>query len=144
MESKRKTRKVRKAASVIPAPQPPVVSLLKSVDSKPLDPEILIRCNGELIDGLFHSDVWKEIVFPLLQESIAGVSGRFTNGRFYKGNLTGDRKSLEFLSGYQSALEEFHNHLHDFIVSRDKLISSRKAKEEEEKAPLINPFMEEE
>lgn len=83
-------------------------------------------------------------MFPLIQESIAGVSGRFSNGRYWHGSLTTnwkDNNSL-FVSGYQKALMDFYNHLDDFIKAKDKLIREKKDKEVEGK--LYNPFLEEE
>lgn len=96
-----------------------------------------------MVEELFASRPWQEIVLPLLSESIAGVSGRFTNGRFHKGEFTRiSSMSLEKLSGYQLALEDFHNNLHDFIVARDRLMEDNKRTKEEKSAPLYNPFME--
>ena len=91
------------------------------------------------------SPVWKEVVMPVLQESIASVSGRFTNGRYWHGNLTSDWKDNNslFVAAYQKALMDFHNNLHDFIVVRDKLITEQKQEELERQAPLVNPFLEE-
>ena len=109
------------------------------------DTESLIRINGELIEELFLSKSWKEIVFPLLQESIAGVSGRYTNGRYWHGSLTTnwkDNNSL-FVAGYQKALMDFNNNLHDFIVAKDKLFLSKKEEILAKEAPLYNPFLEE-
>ncbi len=106
----------------------------------------LVRINGEMVEQLFASEPWSEIAFPLLQESIAGVSGRITNGRYYHGTLTRDwtgNNSL-FVAGYQKALMDFYNNLHDFIMAKDKLLLEKKAEKSESTAPLVNPFMEEE
>ena len=107
--------------------------------------ESLIRKNGELIEELFSSEPWLEIAFPLLSEMIAGASGRFTNGRFYKGSLTRDDGtiSIEKLSGYQMALEDFYNSLDDFIKAKEKLKMDKRLEEIEKKAPVYNPFLEE-
>lgn len=138
MESKPKARRVRKARSVILEPQKLEVKQAKS-------PEELIRSNGDMIEELFASRAWVEIVQPLILESIAGVSGRFTNGRFHKGDLTRSGSfSLEKLSGYQTALEDLHNNLADFIAARDKFLAEKKREAQDEKAPVYNPFMEEE
>lgn len=109
-------------------------------------PEYLIHKNGVLIEQLFSSEVWKEIVFPLIQESIAGVSGRFTNGRYWHGSLTTNWKENNslFVAGYQKALMDFNNNLHDFILARDKQIISKRETELNKQAPLYNPFLEEE
>ncbi len=119
-------------------PEPP-----KS-DKQPKSIEDLIRHNGELIEKLFQSEVWIEIVFPTLQEAIAGVSGRFTNGRYHHGSLTRDLSlNTPFLSGYQKALMDFYNHLNDFIVENNKLLLVKKQDRAEKEAPIYNPFMEE-
>ena len=138
MESKRKKRKDLKAVSVIPGPP-------KSEVQPPKSPQALIHFNGELVEELFRSPVWNEILFPIIQESIAGCTGRFTNGRFYKGEFTRSREcSFGFVSGYQTALEDLHNHLHDFILAKQKLGEDAKKEEEEKRAPLYNPFLEDE
>lgn len=110
---------------------------------KPLEATQLIKYNGELVEELFSSKPWVEIAFPLLQESIASVSGRFTNGRFYQGSLTRTKMNRDEIAGYQMALEEFHNRLHDFIIEKDKLRLRKIEEEQEKKAPLYNPFVEE-
>ena len=137
MESKRKTRKVHrvsKATQELPKsePQPLKVS-----------PEVLINQNGLLVEELFSSKPWLEIAFPLLQESIASVSRRFTNGRFYQGTLTKSKMNRDELAGYQMALEEFHNRLHDFVFEKEKLRLRKNEEKESKNAPLYNPFMEE-
>lgn len=111
----------------------------------PANPEGLIKANGDAVEELFGSQVWLDIVQPLILESIAGVSGRFTNGRFYKGSLTkpGGVLSLEALSGYQLALEDLHNNLQAFIDARDELKAKKKREAEDFKAPIYNPYMEE-
>jgi len=84
-------------------------------------------------------------VLPLLQESVAGVSGRYTNGRFYRGDFTSTlkgTKSFEMLAGYQMALEEFNNRLHDFVIEKEKLKQEKKEEEAAKKAPIYNPFLE--
>lgn len=110
---------------------------------KPTSPEALIKYNGELIEQLFSSDAWKEIAFPLLEESIASVSGRFTNGRFYQGSLTRTKQNRDELSGYQLALEEYYNRLTDFITEKEKLKEKKKTEQLDRVAPMYNPFLEE-
>lgn len=102
----------------------------------------MIKYNGDLVDSLLISEAWKEIAFPLLQESIASVSGRFTNGRFYQGTLTKSKMNRDELAGYQMALEEFYNRLSDFVIERDRLKSKKKEEDLERKAPMVNPFLE--
>lgn len=117
----------------------------KKTDTKPdPNPEYLIIENGNLIEELFSSRPWQEIVKPLLDESVASVSGRFTNGRYWHGGLTTkwDGDNSLFYAAYQKALMDFHNNLHDFITLRDKTLDNRKTKEDEKHAPLVNPFME--
>lgn len=109
---------------------------------KPTSAEALIKYNAELVEGLFSSQVWNEIVLPLIQESIAGVSGRYTNGRFYKGNFTKTQDNHGWLAGYQCALEEFNNNLRDFVDAKETLKANKKLEEAEKKAPMYNPFME--
>lgn len=74
---------------------------------------------------------------------IASVSGRFTNGRFHKGQLTKDSNAIIWLAGYQCALEEFHNNLDDFILAKKNLKKKKMEEEEQKKAPVYNPFLEE-
>jgi len=115
----------------------------KKEELKPTSTEALIRFNGELIEELFQSKAWTEIVFPLLQESIASVSGRFTNGRYWHGGLTTKWSDSLFYAAYQKALMDFHNNLHDFIVAKDKLLLDKANEKAEKSAPIYNPFLEE-
>lgn len=121
-------------------------SLLKDKVEPPKEIDQLIRFNGDLIESLFASHVWKEIVLPQLQESVSSVSGRFTNGRYWHGSLTTnwkDNNSL-FVAGYQKGLMDFHNSLHDFILAKNKLEESNRIEKAEKNAPVYNPFMEDE
>ena len=142
MESKRKIRKVHKAVSETPervkSPKPP------TVDSKPSSAEVLIRLNGELVESLYLSPVWTEIIQPLLLESVASVSGRLTNGRWYYGADSKASEDLQYLRGYKTALMDFQNRLNDFTLAKDRLIQKKKSEEEEKTAPIYNPFLEEE
>ena len=141
MVSKPKKRQVPKVSSATQEQQ----TSLKVDKEKPVSPESLIRYNGELVEQLFSSKAWKEIVQPLFEESIAGVSGRFTNGRYWHGTLTSDWKGDNplFVAGYQKGLMDLYNHLHDFIQAKEKLKSQKKLEELEKKAPIYNPFLEE-
>lgn len=105
----------------------------------------MIRSNGDLVEGLLNSPVWKEVAAPLLHEMIATVSGRLTNGRYYHGSLTHDsgKVNLAFVAGYQKSLMDFHNSLRDFIEERDKLARSVRERETEKRLPVYNPFLEE-
>lgn len=97
-----------------------------------------------MVEELLASEVWREIVSPLFHEAIAGVSGRFTNGRFHHGDLTRRRENLDFLSGYQKGLMDVHNYIQDFVDVKDKLVKDKKAEAKAANAPMINPFMEDE
>lgn len=108
---------------------------------KSTNPEVLIRINGELVEQLFNSQPWTEIVMPLLHELIAGVCGRFTNGRFYHGEFTRNDSKKDFLAGYQKSLMDLYNNLQDFITAKNSLITRKKEEEAEKKSPLYNPFM---
>lgn len=119
-----------------PAP-PKQAKLDKSVESQ-------IRHNGELVETLYASEVYSEILFPLISEGIASVSGRLTNGRYHHGSLTKlNQEPLLFLQGYQKALMDFHNYLHDFVLAKDKLAKAKESEKLDKDAPLYNPFMEE-
>ena len=132
MESKRKKRKVHKANSAPSKPTP-----------KPTTEEALIVYNADLVEQLFISEAWREIAFPLLRESIASVSGRFTKGRFYQGSLTKSNANRDELAGYQLALEEFYNRLVAFIDTRELAIKAKKEAEIEKEASFYNPYLEE-
>lgn len=142
MESKPKKRLVRKVRSA--TQEPPKSPPQDKAQDKPTSAEALIRFNGDLIESLFASHVWKELVLPVLHESVASVSGRFTNGRYWHGSLTTNWKDDNplFVAGYQKALMDFNNNLHDFIVARNKLNENKKIEKEEKTAPIYNPFME--
>ena len=138
MVSKPKKAKAHKVSSVATQERP------KS--PKPDNTESLIKRNGELVEELFASAPWQEIVMPLLSESIAGVSGRFTNGRYWHGTLTQkwDGNTSVAMAFYQKALMEFYNHLHDFIVAKDDIQRRKKEAVLESRAAVVNPFMEDE
>lgn len=142
MVSKRKKRKVLKAHSA--TPEPPK-SPSPDRGTRPTSQEALIRWNGELVEDLYNSQVYVEIIQPLLSEGIASVTGRLTNGRYHHGSLTrvDESSPLEFQKGYAKGLMDFHNYLHDFVMDKDKLKQDKKVAEAEKKAPLYNPFMEE-
>jgi hypothetical protein len=150
MASKPKKAKAGKARSAVHAPkelpkQDKKKEASRDNDPKPTSQEALIIQNGHLVEQLFSSRPWLEIAKPLLDESIAGVSGRFTNGRYWHGSLTtkwNEHTSLA-LAFYQKALMEFHNNLHDFITAKNNLIKGKKQEEEDKVAPIYNPFMEE-
>ena len=136
MASKPKVRRVPKVSSATPAhPKPPK-------QDRPKSAEALIKYNGELVEQLFAHEAWIDIAFPLLEEMRCGVSGRFTNGRYYHGSLTRDTSLNTGL--YAKSLMDFYNNLKDFIESKDKLDKDRREKVADKNAPVYNPFMEEE
>lgn len=108
----------------------------------PRDGESLIRRNGEMVEELYQTEAWREIVLPLLQEGVASVSGRFTNGRFHHGDLTRSNEGRDFLAGYQKGLMDLNNRIHDFVAAKDNLIKSKKEEALAAKQPMVNPFME--
>jgi len=80
----------------------------------------------------------------LIAEGIASVSGRLTNGRYHHGDLTRTESTRQnFLSGYQKALMDFNNYLNDFVVAKNNLAKMKMSEDAAKKAPLYNPFMEE-
>ena len=122
-------------------PRPPKQDKVAQAQS----PEQLIVQNGLLVEELFQSKAWNEIVKPLLDEFISSVSGRFTNGRYWHGTLTKEWKAETplFLAGYQKALMDFHNSLHDFVVAKNKISEEKKKATEEATGQVYNPFLEE-
>jgi len=73
------------------------------------------------------------------------VSGAFRGDRYWHGSMTQNWKAENpvFIAGYQKALMDFYNHLHDFILAKEKLAQSKKEEELDKKAPIYNPFLEE-
>lgn len=101
--------------------------------------------NGELVAKLLGSEVWLDIVQPVLQESIAGVSGRFTNGYYYHGRITAkveDANTIAFLAGYQKGLMDLSNHIYDFVSKKVAIEDARVKSKSEKDAPLYNPAAE--
>lgn len=121
----------------------PVPPKLPLPQDKPTNAEALIRFNGDLIESLIAHQGWS-IVEDLIDEGIASVSGRKTNGYYYDGELTRGGKNKDYLSGYQEALTQLYNRVKDFIITRDKTLKRKKEDEETMKGEVYNPFMEEE
>jgi hypothetical protein len=138
MESKPKKRQVRKVRKATLERNEP----LKSQD-KPTQAEALIKFNGDLIESLISHEGW-HIVEELIDEGIASVSGRKTNGYYYDGELTRGGKNKDYLSGYQEALSQLYNRIKDFIIARDKAIARKKDEEQYAKGDVYNPFLTEE
>ena len=104
--------------------------------------EALIRQNGILVEELLKTEVWLEIISPLIDETIASVSGRKTNGRWHHGSFTRDKEDEKFLKGYQKCGMDINNHLLDFVKAKNDLEKKRVLQQSEKHAPLINPFLE--
>jgi hypothetical protein len=136
MGSKRKKRKVRKVLSATPVQE----KSPKPQDSKTAR-QIIIE-QGQLIESLISHEGWS-IIEELIDEGIASVSGRKTNGYYYSGELTRGGKDKNYLTGYQEALTQLYNRVKDFIISKNKILNAKKKELEETKAPIINPFLEE-
>ena len=145
MESKPKKRQVRKVRVVTPVPKEQPKQQLKSLKivAQPTSAEALIKQNGDLIESLISHEGW-HIVEELIDEGIASVSGRKTNGYYYDGELTRGGKNKDYLSGYQEALSQLYNRVKDFIIIRDRAIARKKAEEQCEKGEVYNPFLEKE
>ena len=142
MESKPKKRQVRKVRSVTREQHVPPK---QSAADKP-SAEALILQNGRLVEALYRSEVWSQILKPVLDELVAGVSGRCTDGRFYHGTLTRDwsNNTSVFLAGFQKALMDYSNSINDFVLAKNKLIAQQKAEASAVKQPMIGPLMEDE
>ena len=110
---------------------------------KPNSAEALVKYNGDLVESLLSHEGWY-IVEELIDEGIASVSGRKTNGYYYDGELTRGGKNKDYLSGYQEALSQLYNRIKDFVSARDKGIARKKAEEQFEKGEVYNPFLERE
>jgi len=130
---------------------PPVAKGRKATPAQPAQDkpkttsaEVLIEQNGRLVEELYQSKVWVEIIKPLIDESIASVCGRFTNGRYWHGGLTTKWAANEplFYAAYQKALMDFNNNLNDFVLAKEKLLAAKKAEKADKDAPIYNPFME--
>ena len=109
---------------------------------KPSQAEALVKFNGDLVESLIAHKGW-HIVEELIDEGIASVSGRKTNGYYYDGELTRGGKNKDYLSGYQEALSQLYNRVKDFILARDKMIKRKKDEEAMLKGEVYNPFLEE-
>lgn len=107
--------------------------------------EQLVIDNGTLVENLYQSEVWATIIEPYMQECVAGVSGRYTNGRWYHGTLTRDwtNHTSVFVAGYQKGLMDLFNGLNDFVAKKRELELKHKSEKIESHAPVTNPFMEE-
>lgn len=107
--------------------------------------ESLIRHNGELVSEFLTTEVYREIIKPLIDESIASVDGKERGGRWYFGefNKQINLPKLQFYCGYSLALKEFLNRLVSFVDAMEDLKKKKEEMVEEKKQPIINPFLEE-
>ena len=121
----------------------PKVSPVTEKDSLLEKTESLVKHNGLLVEALIHSEVWIQILSPLIDETIASVSGRKTNGRWHHGDFTRTKEDAQFLKGYQKSAMDIHNHLLDFIKAKDDISKKYIQEAQEAHAPIVNPFMEE-
>jgi len=97
-----------------------------------------------MVEEMLNSEVWKTIGEVLIDEGIASVAGRKTNGRWHHGSFTrANNEPLPYLQGYQRALMDFSNRLIDFVKAKDDLDKKKKESELERHQPFINPFLEE-
>lgn len=134
MASKRKKPPVAKATS----------EQTRQAPTKEANVESLIRRNGNAVEEFLQSEIWRDIVQPLISEGVASVSGRLTNGRYYDGDLTRDSvHSRDYLAGYQKGLMDLNNRLNDFVVERDKLARRKVEEQSAARQPYVNPFLEE-
>lgn len=95
------------------------------------------------MESLLNHKGWT-IIEDLIDEGIASVVGRKTNGYYYSGELIRGGKNKDYLTGYQEALSQLYNRIKDFISARDKMIKRKKEEEEFENGEVFNPFLEKE
>lgn len=113
-------------------------------NSLPRDAENLIIQNGNLVEELLNTEVWKNIVEPVFIERVASVCGRFTNGRWIHGELTRSKSDGQYLSGYQRAIMDIRNDIDDFVVAKNRQKERMAAEESSKNQPVYNPFLEDE
>jgi len=106
--------------------------------------EALIRHNGELVEEFLTSEVYLDIIKPVLDESIAGVDGKQVVNKWMFGefNKSANMGRLQFLSGYSLALKEFINRIVSFVEAKNGLQAKKEAEKVEKKQPIVNPFLE--
>jgi len=97
--------------------------------------------NGMLVESLIEHEGW-EIIEDLIDEGVASVSGRKTNGYYYNGDLSRGSKNKEYLVGYQEALTQLYNRIKDFISLKAKLLASKEADGRVAQQEVYNPFLE--
>lgn len=129
---------MRKATPELPKSPPPPV---KEAETSKTAGQIILE-QGNLVESLIAHPGWK-IVEELIDEGVASVSGRKTNGYYFNGELVRGGKNKDYLTGYQEALTQLYNRIKDFIIAKDKMILAKKQEELDKNAPIYNPFLEE-
>lgn len=106
--------------------------------------ESLIKYNGELVKEFLESEVYQDIIKPLLDESIASVEGREVNKKWLFGefNKTVNFSKLQFYCGYSLALKEFNNRIMSFIDAENELKNQKTEEKVAKSQPMVNPFLE--
>lgn len=106
--------------------------------------EALIRHNGELVEEFLDSEVYLDIIKPVIDESIAGVDGRQNGNKWLFGEFNKSKNidRLQFLSGYSLALKEFINRIISFVEAKHGLQAKKEEEKIEKRQPIINPFLE--
>ena len=106
--------------------------------------EALIRHNGELVEEFLVSEVYLDIIKPVLDESIAGVDGKQVVNKWMFGefNKSANMGRLQFLSGYSLALKEFINRIISFVEAKNGLQAKKEKEKVEKRQPIVNPFLE--
>lgn len=107
--------------------------------------DTLIRYNAELVEELIESEVYRDILKPLIDEAVASVEGKQIEGKWFLGdfNRSDNPDRLQFLRGYSLALKEFNNRLLSFIEAKHELQRKKEEEKAEVRQPLVNPFLEE-
>ena len=103
MESKRKKQRAPKVVSAIHAP---VKSQPHPKVLHPTSAEALIKSNGDLIENLMTHQGWP-IVQELIDEGVASIVGRKTNGYYYSGELSRNGKTKDYSTGYTFKSENY-------------------------------------
>jgi len=116
----------------------------------PTKAEQQVITNGKLIEEVFKLKGWKALIEPMMDEMIASVIGRKSNGLWLKGHMVKSRKDekKEFYIGYLCGLQELWNSIQNYPISAETIkrrISERTEEEKEAKAqiPMVNDAEEE-
>lgn len=135
----RKPRKVVKAVAKERKQAPPKVKYVEQEKTA----EQLIYQNGKMVEELLLSNVWLNIIEPLLDETISSVSGRKTSGYYHHGSFTKLQDDTRFLQGYQKAGMDIYNRIKDFVRAKENLMRKKEEANNEAVRPMFNPFLEE-